>query len=261
MSMHSNQRVGVFVDVQNLYYSAKNLYHAKVNFRNILRDAVGKRQLIRAFCYVIKADMKDEHSFHEALEKIGYEVRSKDLQVFYGGAKKGDWDVGIAMDMIRLAPKLDSVVLVSGDGDFKDLLEYLQAHGCRAEVMAFKRTASSRILEICDRFVDMDQNPREYIISGDERNVRGHYKIDRTLAPAQKEPFKTAIKEENMPVKPLPELKIEEKKAEKPVEVVDALGLEFVSTRPEIKKKKLLIRRHHIPNQKQNSVASLKIVK
>jgi uncharacterized LabA/DUF88 family protein len=164
MSRHKEQRVGVFVDVQNMYYSAKNLYKAKVNFQEILKNGVGRRKLVRAIAYVIKADIKEEKNFFEALDKIGYEVKAKDLQTFIGGAKKGDWDVGIAMDTIRMAPKLDTVVLVSGDGDFKDLVEFLKAAGCRVEVMAFRQTASNRIIDSADDFTDLGRDKRKYLI-------------------------------------------------------------------------------------------------
>ncbi|MBU0758395.1 MAG: NYN domain-containing protein [Nanoarchaeota archaeon] len=165
MSQHKNQRVGVFIDVQNMYYSAKQLYHQKVNYASILKTAVNGRELVRAITYVIKADVREENDFFEALEKIGYEVRSKDLQIFFGGAKKGDWDVGIAMDIMRLAAKLDVVVLVSGDGDFKDLIEHVKALGCRGEVMAFGKTASSRLKEVCDKFIDMENNKGKFLIA------------------------------------------------------------------------------------------------
>ncbi len=167
MTQHKEQRVGVFADVQNMYYSAKHLYKTKVNFRAILKEATQGRKLIRAIAYVIKADVKDEKNFHDALEKIGFEVRSKDLQVFYGGAKKGDWDVGIAMDTMRMAEKLDTVVLISGDGDFTDLLESLQSLGCRCEVIAFKRTSSAKLIDKADLFTDMDKNKRKFLIPGD----------------------------------------------------------------------------------------------
>lgn len=108
--------------------------------------------------------MKDESNFFDALEKIGFEVRSKDLQVFYGGAKKGDWDVGIAMDTIKLAPKLDTIVLVSGDGDFRALLEHMKAMGCRTEVIAFGKSASSKLIEEADSFTDMDKQKRRFLI-------------------------------------------------------------------------------------------------
>ncbi len=172
MVLHKEQRVGVFVDVQNMYYSAKNLYNTKVNFKAILNEAVAGRRLVRAIAYVIKADVKDEANFFGALENIGFEVRSKDLQVFYGGHKKGDWDVGIAMDTIRIAPKIDTAVLVSGDGDFSDLLHHLKSLGCRAEAMAFGKTSSSKLLAEADRFVDFDKDPKKYLIGGIERTRR-----------------------------------------------------------------------------------------
>lgn len=164
MVQNKEQRVGVFVDVQNMYYSAKQLYGTKVNFSAILQEAVAGRRLVRAFAYVIKADVKDEGNFFDALSKIGFEVRQKDLQIFFGGAKKGDWDIGIAMDMIRMAPKLDTIVLVSGDGDFKDLIDYLKSMGCRAEVISFKQTTSSKLLDSCDMFTDMDTNKKKFLI-------------------------------------------------------------------------------------------------
>ena len=153
-----NQRIGVFVDVQNMYYSAKHLFNSKVDFNIILREAVAVRQLIRYIAYVIKADVKDEQTFYEALRDMVFEVRAKDLQVFYGGEKKGDWDVGIAMDVMRLVQKLDTVVLVSGDGDFSDLLEHAKSLGCRTEVMAFEKTTSHKLKDVTDWFTDLGKS-------------------------------------------------------------------------------------------------------
>ncbi|MEM4263930.1 MAG: NYN domain-containing protein [Candidatus Woesearchaeota archaeon] len=159
------QRVGVFVDVQNMFYSARFMYNAKVNFKAVLEAAVKGRTLIRAIAYVIKTEEVAREAFYDALTNIGYEVKGKDLQIFAGGAKKGDWDVGIAMDAIELAPKLDTVVLVSGDGDFQPLVEHLKrAMGCRVEVVAFGRSASKLIKDVCDEFTDLDQNARKYLI-------------------------------------------------------------------------------------------------
>jgi uncharacterized LabA/DUF88 family protein len=165
-SRHKDQRIGLFIDVQNLYYSAKYLYNRKVNFRNILKEAISGRKLIRAIAYVIKADVKDENTFYDALEDMGFEVRTKDLQIFYGGAKKGDWDVGIAMDVMRLAPKLDTVILVSGDGDFSDLLDHAKSLGCRTEVIAFGKTTSHRLMEVTDFFIDLDKNSKYLLNKG-----------------------------------------------------------------------------------------------
>jgi len=163
-SQYKDQRVGVFVDVQNLYYSAKHMYGKKVNFGAVLKEAVKNRVLVRAIAYVIKAEAMKEQSFFDALELMGYEVKSKDLQTFYGGAKKGDWDIGIAMDAIELAPKLDVVVIVSGDGDYKELVQHLQrAHGCRVEAVAFGKSASIKLKETADQFVDLDRNSKKFL--------------------------------------------------------------------------------------------------
>lgn len=156
------QRVGVFVDVQNMYYSAKALYGHRVNFGEILKEAVAGRQLVRAVAYTIKAEMPEEQSFFDALEGIGYEVKSKGLQTFVSGQKKGDWDVGVAVDVLKMAPKLDAVVLVSGDGDYVDLLHHVKAEGCRAEVVSFGKSTSAKLKEEADDFIDMDQAPDQF---------------------------------------------------------------------------------------------------
>lgn len=170
-----DQRIGVFVDVQNLYYSARNIYGARINFNEILKEAVGNRRLIRAIAYVIKADMPEEQSFFEALEKAGFEVKSKDLQTFAGGHQKGDWDVGIAMDIIKMMNKLDVVVLASGDGDFAPLLEYLQMTGQLTETIAFGRSTSSQIIELTDHFIDLDESTKRFLmpIRGSRSGSRG----------------------------------------------------------------------------------------
>ena len=160
-----DQRIGIFVDVQNMYYSAKNLYNAKVNFAQILKAAVSDRSLIRAIAYVIKADVREEQNFFDALEKIGFEVKAKDMQIFAGGAKKGDWDIGLAMDTIELAPKLDTIVIVSCDGDYVPLIQHLRhALGCRIEVIAFGKSSSSLLREECDSFIDLELDKKRYLI-------------------------------------------------------------------------------------------------
>ncbi|MCL5008738.1 MAG: NYN domain-containing protein [Patescibacteria group bacterium] len=159
-----DQRVGVFVDVQNLYYSARNIYNSRVNFNEILKAAVGERKLIRAMAYVIQADMPEEKTFFDALDKAGFEVKSKELQTFYGGHQKGDWDVGIAMDIVKMMNKLDVVVLCSGDGDFVPLLEFLQMSGQLTETVAFGKSCSGKVKELTDNFIDLDENPKKFLI-------------------------------------------------------------------------------------------------
>ncbi|MCX6806841.1 MAG: NYN domain-containing protein [Candidatus Berkelbacteria bacterium] len=161
---HPWQRVGVFVDVQNLYYSAKNLHNCYVNFAAILKTAVGQRQLIRAVAYGVRANLPKQEGFFKALEEAGFETKIKDLQTFPGGMQKGNWDAGMVVDILRLAPKLDVVVIVSGDGDFVDLIEYLQNHGIWTEVIAFGQSASSKLKQETDMFYDLDQNFKQYLL-------------------------------------------------------------------------------------------------
>jgi uncharacterized protein (TIGR00288 family) len=160
----SSQRVAIFIDTQNLYHSAKKLYQRKVNFREILKTAIANRNLIRVFAYVIRTKTGEEKPFFEALEKLGIEIREKELQEYPSGFKKGDWDVGIAVDAIRISPSVDTIVLVSGDGDFFQLVEYLKNQGKRVEVMAFGRTTSGRLKEIADEFIDLEKNLSKYLL-------------------------------------------------------------------------------------------------
>ena len=152
-----NHRVGVFVDVANMYHSAKNLYKARVNFRELLKLVTANRELVRAVAYVIKSDTKEEKAFFEALEKAGFELKSKDLQVFPGGMKKGDWDVAIAVDAITLSRQVDVVVIVSGDGDYEPLVDYLKFSGLIVEMAAFGRSASGRLIEASNNFLDLEE--------------------------------------------------------------------------------------------------------
>jgi uncharacterized protein (TIGR00288 family) len=158
------QRVAIFIDTANLYHSAKNLYGAKVNFNEVLKSAISKRSFIRALAYVITSKGGEEKHFVEALKKMGIEVREKELQEYPGGFKKGDWDVGITVDAIRIAPSVDVIVLVSGDGDFFQLVEYLKNQGKRVEIIAFGRSTSTKLKEIADEFVDLEKNPEKYLL-------------------------------------------------------------------------------------------------
>lgn len=167
---HKQQRIGIFIDTQNLYHSAKNLYKAKVNFATILDDAIADRQLIRAIAYVISTESGDEKAFFEALGKIGIETKTKELQVFWGGAKKADWDVGLAVDTIKMAPRLDTIIIASGDGDFVPLVEFLQINmGVQVEILAFGKSASGKLREAADDFLDLSTNPERYLIGTGRR--------------------------------------------------------------------------------------------
>lgn len=152
-----NHRVGIFVDVQNMYHSAKNLYRARVNFNELLKIVAAGRELVRAVAYVVKSDTEEEKAFFEALEKSGFELKSKDLQIFPGGMKKGDWDVGLAIDAISMSKQLDVVVIVSGDGDYEPLVNYLKYGGLVVESVGFRRSTSSKLVEAVNNFIDLDE--------------------------------------------------------------------------------------------------------
>jgi len=161
---NENQRIAIFIDVQNLYYSAKALHNAKVNFAEIVNTATAGRKLIRAIAYAVRAEMPEEQSFFDALEKLGIEVKTKDLQTFVSGQKKADWDVGIAVDILKMAPRLDAIVLCSGDGDFQILLHHAKADGSRAEVISFGKSTSAKLIEEADDFIDLDEEPSRYLM-------------------------------------------------------------------------------------------------
>jgi len=165
-AQYKNQRVAVLIDVQNLYHSARALFQKRVNFKELLTSAVGERQLIRAFAYVVRTKTGEEKPFFEALTKLGIEMRVKDLQEYYGGMKKADWDVGLAVDAIKTSEIVDVVIVASGDGDYVPLVEYLKNQGRRVEVFAFGKSASAKLKEVADEFVDLSENPKKFLIKG-----------------------------------------------------------------------------------------------
>ena len=162
----NTRRVGVFIDVQNMYYSARNLYNQKVNFSNIVKHASEDGQLIRAIAYSISTKGGDEQAFFEALEKNGIEVVSKELLEYHSGSKKGDWDVGITMDIVRMIDMLDVIVLVSGDGDFVPLADYVRSRGRIFHVVSFRESTSTSLVEATDMYSNMSLDKRKFLIGG-----------------------------------------------------------------------------------------------
>ena len=163
---HHEQRVGIFIDTQNMYHSARDLFNARVNFGRLVEEVVADRRLVRAVAYVIRTATGEEKPFFDALKHAGIETREKDLQIFMGGGKKADWDVGLVIDAIRIAPLLDVVIIVSGDGDFVPLVEYLKYHGLQVEVAAFRGTTATKLVEAADSFTDLAELASEILIGG-----------------------------------------------------------------------------------------------
>lgn len=155
---YKSQRVGVFVDVQNLFYSARALHHGKMNFKRLLESIVGDRQLVRAIAYIVQKPDIDQSAFIDALKRLGYEIKSKELRIRSDGTAKGDWDMGIAIDALAMAPKLDVVILVSGDGDFVPLVEMLKAQGCKVEVVSFEKSTSTELIRSATEYVAIEES-------------------------------------------------------------------------------------------------------
>ncbi len=152
------QRIGIFVDVQNIFYSAKNIFHSKINFKKLMDLIVGNRQMIRAIAYIVKRSDIDQSGFTDVLTRLGYEIKSKELITRQDGTAKGDWDMGIAIDSIAISEKVDTIVLVSGDGDFVPLVEMLKARGCRVEVVAFERSSSQDLIKSASWFIPIEES-------------------------------------------------------------------------------------------------------
>ncbi len=166
MIRYPDQRVGVFIDVQNMYYSARYLYQRKVNFANIVEEAVADRKIIRAIAYVVTTKTGEETPFLDALRKQGIETKEKELLEYTSGQKKADWDVGITIDIVKMLDRLDVVVLVSGDGDYIPLVQYCQSRGRQVEVISFRESTSTKLVEAVDGYSDMSADKKRYLIGG-----------------------------------------------------------------------------------------------
>jgi uncharacterized LabA/DUF88 family protein len=155
MSVSFDQRVGVFIDVQNMFYAAKHLYNSKLNFARLL-DYIGRgRPLVRSIAYVVQTPEIDQSNFLAMLRSNGYEIRSKDLKQRPDGSAKGDWDMGLALDALAMSDRLDVVAIVSGDGDFVDLVNFLKARGVRVEVYSFPYSTAEELRYAATEYFQM----------------------------------------------------------------------------------------------------------
>ncbi len=177
---HQHRRVGVFIDVQNMYYSARNMYGSKVNFGNIVKAGINNQQLVRAIAYTISTKTGDELPFFEALHKMGIEVNMKELLEYEGGQKKGDWDVGITVDIVRMLDMLDVVVLVSGDGDYVPLGEYVKNRGRVFHVISFRESTSSKLVDCADVYTNLSDNLSAFLIRDPHYRPQTHRILSAT---------------------------------------------------------------------------------
>ncbi|HVF09689.1 MAG TPA: NYN domain-containing protein [Abditibacteriaceae bacterium] len=166
-----DQRVGIFIDVQNMFYAAKHLYNSKLNFARLMDYIARRRPLVRAIAYVVQTPEIDQSNFLTMLRSNGYEVRSKDLKQRPDGSAKGDWDMGLALDALAMTERLDVVAIVSGDGDFVDLVNFLKARGVRVEVYSFPYSTAEELRYAATEYFQMGP---EIVINPQPRSVNGH---------------------------------------------------------------------------------------
>ncbi|WP_257299621.1 NYN domain-containing protein [Haloarchaeobius sp. FL176] len=162
--IHPGQRVAMLVDAQNLYHTAQSIYTRNIDYSALLEKGVQDRELTRAIAYVIRADSPEEESFFDALEDIGFEPKIKDIKTFSDGSKKADWDVGLSLDAVTLAKKVDTMILCTGDGDFSRLCSHLRHEGVRVEVMGFESSTADELVEATDRFIDLSERPETFLL-------------------------------------------------------------------------------------------------
>jgi len=171
MITQSNQRVAVLIDTQNMYHSAKHIHAARLAFGKVVETVVAGRPIVRVIAYVAKSKTGEEKGFFDALTEAGIELRVKDVQEFSSGEKKADWDVGMAIDAVKLSPKCDAIVLMTGDGDFVPLVEYLQEHGLFVEVASFSGSTNATLKTVADKFFDISEH-KELLLGSKRAAVR-----------------------------------------------------------------------------------------
>jgi uncharacterized LabA/DUF88 family protein len=152
------ERIALFVDSQNLYYSARTGYAAKVNYEKLLRLITGTRNLVKAYAYIVQPPEGDVKPFATSLERIGYIVKTKDVRTRADGSAKANWDMGMALDILGTLDRIDTIVLASGDGDFVPLIDFIKGSNKRVEIFAFPDNTAYDLKEKADRFEPLGEN-------------------------------------------------------------------------------------------------------
>lgn len=152
------EKIAMFVDSQNLYYSARTAFASKVNYEKLLRLVTGNRTLVKAIAYIVQPPDGDVKPFATSLERIGYIVKIKDVRTRSDGSAKANWDMGIALDILGIIDAVDTIALASGDGDFVALLEFIKAKNKRVEVFSFSENTAYDLKEKADRFEPLGEN-------------------------------------------------------------------------------------------------------
>jgi uncharacterized LabA/DUF88 family protein len=157
-TIFKKERIALFVDSQNLYYSARMGYAAKVNYEKLIRLITENRKMVKAFAYIVQPPEGDVKPFATSLERIGYIVKTKDVRTRSDGSAKANWDMGIALDILGILDHVDTIVLASGDGDFAPLVDFIKGKNKRVEIYAFADNTAYDLKEKADKFVPLGEN-------------------------------------------------------------------------------------------------------
>lgn len=155
------KNIAVFVDVQNIYYTTRDTFQRQFNYRLLWQELMAQGTIIHANAYAIQRSDDQQHKFQKALKHIGFNVKLKPFIQRSDGSAKGDWDVGITIDVLEAAAKenIDTIVLLSGDGDFDLLLDKIKSkYGVKTEVYGVLTLTANSLINASDEFHDIDHS-------------------------------------------------------------------------------------------------------
>lgn len=153
------EKVAVFVDVQNIYYTVKERYNSHFNYGKFWKSVTAGREVIKAYAYAIDRGDEKQLKFQQILRNIGFEVKLKPFLQRFDGSVKGDWDVGITLDMLEYAEQADLIILVSGDGDFDLVLETLRKkYHVEVDVYGVPELTAGTLVQAATRYYPINEN-------------------------------------------------------------------------------------------------------
>ena len=153
------EKIAIFVDVQNIYYTTRDKYRANFDYNEFWYLATEGKEVVEAKAYAIASTDPKQRQFHHILRGIGFDVKLKPYIQRSDGSTKGDWDVGIALDVYEAANKVDRVILLSGDGDFEILVERIQQRfGTKVDVYSVPGLTAQALIDVCDKHIPIEEN-------------------------------------------------------------------------------------------------------
>lgn len=153
---HTVQKIAIFVDVQNIYYTCRDAFNQQFNYRAFWEDIRQQGDIVTANAYAIARNDSKQNAFQTALKHIGFDIKLKPFIQRSDGSAKGDWDVGITIDVLDAADKVDKVILLSGDGDFDLLFSRLKQRGTTTMSIGAKALTAKSLIDASDHFHAID---------------------------------------------------------------------------------------------------------